>query len=136
MKESSDVRKAFEHFADRLSVGDVAAFDQVVSNDSATVIIGTAPGERVTDRAALRFGFETEGVRLVPSNPAGYAEGSVGWVVDEPLFHFPDGSVMQTRVTAVLHETEGAWKLIHMHVSVGVPDEEVIALQKQWGSSP
>jgi ketosteroid isomerase-like protein len=43
--------------------------------------------------------------------------------------NFPDGSAMQTRVTAVMcQEEEGRWKLVHMHLSVGVPDEEVVEL--------
>jgi hypothetical protein len=26
------------------------------------------------------------------------------------------------------------WALVHMHVSVGVPDEEVVDLQRRWGA--
>jgi ketosteroid isomerase-like protein len=51
------------------------------------------------------------------------------------LFFFPDGSAMKTRLTAVLRREEGAWKLVHLHVSVGVPDEEVIELQQHWSSA-
>lgn len=53
----------------------------------------------------------------------------MGWVVDQPIFLFPDGSAVQTRLTAVLHQEGGAWKLVHMHLSVGVPDEEVVELR-------
>jgi ketosteroid isomerase-like protein len=42
---------------------------------------------------------------------------------------------MKTRLTAVLHREDGVWKLVHMHVSVGVPDEEVVELQKRWSSA-
>jgi adenylate cyclase len=121
-------------FYDRLSASDVASFDQLVSRDPATLVIGTAPGEWVTDRARLRFGFEAEGVGIDADDPVGYAEGSLGWVVDQPTFRFPDGSAMRTRLTAVLHLEDGAWRLVHMHVSVGVPDEEVVALQQRWSS--
>ena len=41
---------------------------------------------------------------------------------------------MDTRLRAVMHEEEGRWKLVHMHVSVGVPDEEVVELQMRWSS--
>ena len=60
----------------------------------------------------------------------------MGWVVDQPTFFFPDGSSMQTRLTAVLRREDDAWKLVHMHVSVGVPDEEVVDLQQRWSSAP
>jgi SnoaL-like domain len=73
--------------------------------------------------------------RLSAGEPVGYEEGSLGWVVDEPTFFFPDGSAMQTRLTAVLHREDGTWKLLHMHVSVGVPDDEVVELQKRWSSA-
>ena len=132
MNESTEVRETWERFADRLSAGDVDSFDELVSSDPATIVIGTAPGERVTERAALRFGFETEGVRIEPSDPVAYAQGSAGWAIDEPRFFFPDGSSMATRVTTIFTHEDGAWKVIHMHVSVGVPDEEVVDLQKRW----
>jgi len=45
---------------------------------------------------------------------------------------YPDGSTIRTRLTAVLHRSQGDWRLIHMHVSVGVPDDEVVTLQRRW----
>jgi hypothetical protein len=134
MQQSAEVRAAMLRFCDRLSAGDVASFDELVSQEPAALIIGTAPGEWVTERDRMRFGFEAEGVRLEAKDPVGYEEGSLGWVVDEPIFVFPDGSTMQTRLTAVMHQEDGRWKLLHMHVSVGVPDEEVVELQKRWSS--
>ncbi|MGH2739815.1 MAG: hypothetical protein ACRDH6_04940 [Actinomycetota bacterium] len=50
MKESADVRDAMHHFYDRISARDVSAFEQVVSSDPATLVIGTAPG-RVDHRS-------------------------------------------------------------------------------------
>jgi SnoaL-like domain len=135
MQQSAEVRDAMLRFYDRLSASDVASFDQLVSQEPATLVIGTAPGEWVTERDRMRFGFETEGVRIQAGEPAGYEEGSLGWVAAEPTFSFPDGSAMKTRLTAVLHRENRTWKLIHMHVSVGVPDEEVVELQKRWSSA-
>lgn len=134
MDESAEVRDAWVRFCDRLSAGDVDSFDDVVSAE-AKLIIGSAPGEWVDDRPRMKFGFEAEGVTLTPKEPRGYAEGSMGWVVDEPDFGFPDGSVMKPRVTAVMREEDGAWKLVHAHFSVGVPDEEVVELQRRWSQA-
>jgi hypothetical protein len=133
MKASADVRDAHVRFCDRLSAGDVDSFDQLVSSEAA-VIIGTAPGEMIVDREKMRFGFETEGVRLTPSDPRGYEEGSMGWTVDEPEFSFPDDSSIQTRLTTVWQREDGYWRLVHAHFSVGVPDEEVVELQRRWSS--
>jgi SnoaL-like domain len=129
--ESEDVREALLRFCDRLSASDVDSFDDLVSRQ-ATLIIGTAPGEWVDDRDRMRFGFETEGVRLEPDDPRGYEEGSMGWVADRPTFGFPDGSSFRTRLTAIMRQEDGRWKLVHTHFSVGVPDEEVVDLQRRW----
>jgi hypothetical protein len=79
MQQSAEVRDAMLRFYDRLSASDVASFDQLVSQEPATLVIGTAPGEWVTERDRMRFGFETEGVPIQAGEPAGYEEGSLGW---------------------------------------------------------
>src|SRR5918998_4812999 len=109
MQRSTEVRDAMLRFYDRLSASDVGSFDELVSQEPAALIIGTAPGEWVTERERMRFGFEAEGVRLEAKDPVGYEEGSLGWVVDQPAFVFPDGSAMQTRCTAVMRQEEGRW---------------------------
>jgi hypothetical protein len=135
VQPSARIRDTMLHFYDRLSASDVESFDELVSQEPVTLIIGTAPGEWVTERETMKFGFETEGFRIETGDaPAGYEEGSMGWFVDEPTFNFPDDSAMVTRLTAVMHREDDRWKLLHMHVSVGVPDEEVVELQRRWSS--
>jgi ketosteroid isomerase-like protein len=131
MQPSVAVRDAFLRFCDRLSAGDVSAFDDLVAGD-AKLIIGTAPGDWIEDRDRIRFGFEAEGVRIEPSAPVAYEEGTMAWVVDQPTFVFPDDSSISTRVTMVLRAADGGWKVVHGHFSVGVPDDEVVALQQKW----
>jgi adenylate cyclase len=130
-RQSEEVRDVMLRYCDRISASDVARFDELVSQEPATLIIGTAPGEWVTERERLRFGFEAEGVRFEAKDPVAYEEGLLGWGVDQLTF-FPDGSAMETRMTAIMHQEEGRWKLVHMHLSVGVPDEQVIELQQRW----
>jgi hypothetical protein len=31
-----------------------------------------------------------------------------------------------------MRREEEGWKMVHAHFSVGVPDEEVVGLQKRW----
>lgn len=120
-------------FFERLTAKDVDSFETLVSSDASTLVIGTAPGEWATDRPRLRYGFEVEGVGLVPGpSPTGFERGDVGWFVDEPTYHFPDGSEMHTRMTAILQREDGDWRIVHMHVSVGVPDDEVVERQERW----
>ncbi|HEX2239620.1 MAG TPA: nuclear transport factor 2 family protein [Actinomycetota bacterium] len=134
MEESQAVREAWLGFCEGISRGEVERFDDIVS-DRAHLIIGTAPGEMVTERERMRFGFETEGVTLESRSAQAYAEGTLGWAVDEPRFGFPDGSGFDCRVTAILRNEDDTWKIVHAHFSVGVPDEEVADLQKKWAQS-
>jgi hypothetical protein len=134
MEESSVVRDAVLEFYEGVTTKAVDRFDEIVSAEPATLVIGTAPGEWVTERPRLRFGFETEGITLEPGpRPTGYLDGTMGWFVDEPWFGFPGGGGMRTRLTAIVHEESARWKIVHMHFSVGVPDEEVQQLQGRWG---
>jgi hypothetical protein len=135
MRTATDVIDAMLRFYERLSAKDVASFDSLVSSDPATLVIGTAPGEWVTERARLRFGFEAEGLAIEQGpSPAGWANGDTGWFTDEPTYIFPGGAGrMKTRLTSILQREDGAWRIVHMHVSVGVPDEEVLDLQARWG---
>lgn len=134
METSDDVRATMLDFYARVTASDVASFDRLVSRDPAVLVIGTAPEEWVTERDRLRFGFEAEGLGITSGpDPAGHENGDVGWFVDRPTYRFPDGSEMRTRLSSILQREEGAWRIVHMHVSVGVPDEEVVDLQERWG---
>ena len=133
MQESSAAVDAWRAFCDGVTRGDVDRFDDVVSTE-AELVIGTAPGENITDRAGMRSGFETEGVTLQSRGARGWEEGSLGWVVDEPRFGFPDGTGMDCRVTAVVRREGDRWRIVHAHFSVGVPDDGVAALQQRWSA--
>ncbi len=134
MEESTEVRGAVLGFYQGVNAKAVGRFDDIVSAEPSVLVIGTAPGEWVTERERLKFGFQAEGLTIeAGASPAGYRDGSTGWFVDEPWYGFPGGGGMRTRLTAVVREEAGRWKIVHMHVSVGVPDEEVQTLQHRWG---
>jgi hypothetical protein len=93
-------------------------------------VIGSAPDEGHGDRdrsPLIPASFLTWGCdwRAAPRHAAG-EEGTVGFAVDQPRFVMPDGSFLPTRLTGVLHEEAGEWKVVHLHFSVGVPDEQAI----------
>jgi hypothetical protein len=103
MEESTDVREAVLDFYWGVTAKAVERFDDIVSTEPTVLVIGTAPGEWVTERARLKFGFQAEGLTLEPGpTPTGYRDGSMGWFVDEPWYGFPGGGGMRTRLTAVV----------------------------------
>lgn len=53
-------------------------------------------------------------------------EGTVGWVEDQVRFSVPDGQEFGGRMSLVAHQEDGAWKVVHIHLSFGVPNEEAV----------
>jgi hypothetical protein len=131
MQRSDALREAVLLFYDRFSANDVASFDDVVSAE-ATVIIGTADDEWFTDREPLRGGFGYDGLQLVAGDPQAWEEGDVGWVADRPVMQSARHGAIRTRFTGVFRREDGRWKLVLSHFSAGVPDEEVVDLQRRW----
>jgi ketosteroid isomerase-like protein len=141
MQESMGVREAMLRFYDRFSAGDVAGFAQLITAWEDAFVIGTDPGEWQDGRATWIAGYEDQiryvpGIRLETGDLRGYAEGTLGWAADQPTFVIPDGTTIPTRLTAVLHQEDGEWKLVNAHFSVGVPNEELFDLVKRWSSEP
>lgn len=140
MQRSAGVRDGILRFYKRFSAGEAAEFAEGLAQAEGVSVIGTAPGEGDDDRDdwITTYGRmmqgEMAGTRLEGRDPRAYEEGPLGWGVDEPHFVFPDGSRLPTRLTAVLCEEHGEWKVVHLHFSVGVPDEQ--AMQLTAGSAP
>ena len=134
MQQSAAVRSGILRFYERFSAADAAGFAEVIARAEGVSVIGTGPGEGHDDRDdwiatyEQMMGGEMAGTRLEAGDPRAYEEGSLGWGVDEPQFVFPDGSRLPTRLTAVLSEEGGDWKIVHLHFSVGVPDEQAMQL--------
>jgi hypothetical protein len=130
LQESAGVREGILRFYERFSAGDAAAFAHIISNEPGVSVIGTGPGEGHDDRRswieAYRTGIAELGMTLRGDDPRAYEDGTVGWGIDHPSFVLRDGSYLPTRLTAVLHREDGEWKIVHLHFSVGVPDEEAI----------
>jgi hypothetical protein len=132
MEQSDGVREAIQRFYERFSAGDPDGFADILATGDGVSVIGSAPGEGHDEREAWIDSYargmagEMAGMRLEGDDPRGFEEGSTGWGVDTPAFVFPDGSRLSTRLTAVVHREGGEWKIVHLHFSVGVPDEDAI----------
>jgi hypothetical protein len=132
MSPSAEIRDTVLEFYRRMLAGEADAANDLISRDPAMIFIGSA-GEWVDDQAALRSGKldPGEGVEAGP-DPKAYANGDVGWFADQPTWVFADGTKAEMRMTAVLqHEPEG-WRIVHAHLSVSVPDNECVVLQRRW----
>jgi ketosteroid isomerase-like protein len=132
MRESATVREALGALYAAYSVGDPEAFARLLARD-AGVVIGTGPGEWLAGHAATRAAFAEQsaalpGLRLEAGDSEAWEDGAVGWAVDRPRFVLPDGTTVPARLTAVFRQADRAWAVVHLHLSIGVPDELVPAV--------
>jgi hypothetical protein len=137
MEESEAVRDGLLAFYERFSGGDPAAFAAGIADVPGVSVIGTAPGEGHAGRADWISTYETmitgemRGTRIEGSDPRGFSEGRLGFATDDVAFVLPDGRRLPARLTGVLREGEDGWQVVHLHFSVGVPDEDAVVAAGQ-----
>jgi hypothetical protein len=129
IQPAASIVQAVQKFYQRMRGADMAGFEEFISTDPSLVVMGSA-GERFSKRETLRgvFRLKNEGLEAGP-HPLGWESGDFAWFVDEPDWVFPDGSRVHMRFTVVAHREAGAWRFVHWHLSVPVPDEEAGPLQ-------
>lgn len=132
MSPSTEIRDTMLEFYRRMLAGEAEAANDLISRDPAMIFIGSA-GEWLDDQATLRAGTQVpgEGVEAGP-NPIGFANGDVGWFADQPSWLFADGSRAEMRLSAVLQREAAGWRIVHVHMSIAVPDNECVMLQRRW----
>ncbi len=128
MVRSPELRALILRFYEALSKGDAAFIDSHFSVAEAARGLGTDPeewwqGGQVA--GAWKEQLEAMGgsMPIAAGDPEAYVEGTVGWVADRPTLQLPAGAV-GVRLTAVFHQEDGEWKLVQVHGSLGVPNEE------------
>jgi hypothetical protein len=132
MAPSTEIRDTVLEFYRRMLAGESDAANDLISRDPALVFIGSA-GEWVDDQATLRSGTQVPGEGVVAgANPVAYADGDVGFFADQPTWQFADGTKVEMRLSAVLRREAPGWRVVHVHMSVAVPDNECVMLQRRW----
>jgi hypothetical protein len=133
MHRSAEVRDALLRFYEVFPAGNLEGFAQIlVRENEGVVVIGTDPAQWTEGREQWIAAREAvvhamEGLRFeAGEEPHGYEGGLMGWVADRPRAVLPDGNAISTRLTGVLRQEEGEWRFVHIHISVGVPDEEMV----------
>ena len=61
-----------------------------------------------------------------PTTPRSARPASTVWVADQPTMRLADDTEVTMRLTAVAVEQDGRLVIQQLHVSVGVPNEEVL----------
>jgi ketosteroid isomerase-like protein len=133
MEQSDELRDLTLRFYEATATGDLSFIERYVSHQEGAVFVGTDPGEWwegveafVEAIRAQSEAMGGEGLQIVPGQLQAYYEGSVGWAIDrDASFRLPDGTEVPFRSTAVFVQEDGEWKVVHLHVSIGVRNEEM-----------
>ncbi|MBM3947792.1 MAG: nuclear transport factor 2 family protein [SAR202 cluster bacterium] len=112
--------------------GDATYADKHLSKRSTMLLVGTDPEEWIRGKAAAKFLMNEARasggkVKVSVGKVEAYMEGSVGWGIANPTITLPNGKKFQPRWSAVFHKERGKWKIIQIHASVGVPNEQILA---------
>jgi adenylate cyclase len=92
------------------------------------LFIGSDPNEWLEDFDSVIHFYEEASAAVLGiqvDNLKAYSEGTVGWVADRVTAKLPDGVEVPVRHTYIFHKENGAWKMVHLHASIGVPNEKI-----------
>ncbi len=132
MEPSPELQDLTVRIAEAVGKGDAAFLERHTSRQPGAAFLGTDPDEWWTDLEGLTRALAAQrqaGVDVIPGEPLAYQEGDVGWAVDRrPRFRFGDQEV-PFRLSVVYHREDGAWKMVHFHSSVGVPNEDAVGVE-------
>jgi hypothetical protein len=117
-----------QHYGKFESSGQAETIQGTYSLQDGVVIIGNDPGEWVEDREGLNTWIQAGGAvkaEIAVQDIRAMSEGSVGWTMDRVSVKLPNGVEVPIRHTRIFHKENGAWKMVHLHVSIPVPNETI-----------
>src|SRR3712207_4031261 len=131
MEQSAELRDIIAGWFDAIARGDTSWVDHHVSRAAGVRLIRSDPVERLPgERAAEFLNGEVQAiggsVTISHGETEAYREGSVGWGVTRPTINLPNGKAFSPRWSAVFHQEDGKWKLVQLHASVGVSNEQLL----------
>jgi hypothetical protein len=134
MQASSELSGIIAGWFESVVKGDSSWADRYISRKAGTRLVGTDPKELLAGEQVAKFLKEEvqamgNTVQISPGEPEAYQEGSVGWGLARPTITLPDGKQVFPRWSAVFHREDGEWKLVQLHASVGVTNEELFGME-------
>ena len=123
------------HHYGKFDSGDQTETIQAIySLQDGVVIIGNDPKEWFDERESILAFMQAGGsskLEITVQNIKAYREGTAGWTMDRVSVLMPNGVAIPIRHTRIFHKEAGVWKMVHLHVSVAVPDEKIDFLYSQ-----
>jgi SnoaL-like domain len=131
MNRSPEVEQLAVAWLAGMKAGDPSAVARLFVEDEATTVIGNGADQWFTGDAYTRRRLDQSlgehgGIPFEPGSPTGWAAGDTGWFADEVTIVFP-AKIIPLRMTGVAVRRDGAWRLVQLHVSAAVSDEDLLA---------
>ena len=131
MERSPDVERLAVAWLASMKAGDAAAVADLFAVSDATTVIGNGAdqwftGDAYTGRRLRDSLREHGGIPFEPGPLTGWAAGEVGWFAGHVTIVFPATAIL-LRMTGVAVRQDGTWRLVQLHVSAAVSDEDLLA---------
>ncbi len=129
MQPCDELKNIVLHHYGKFHSGEQAhSIDDTYSRQEGVVIISNDPNEWFDDRSSIDAYIKAGGsshLDIEVQNIAAYSEGGVGWTVDRVTAKLPNGVDLPVRHTRIFHQEDGVWRMVHLHVSIAVPNESI-----------
>jgi hypothetical protein len=131
MEASSEIREFVERYYAAARAGHDADAKALISQREGVLMIGSDPREWWDGAGfarAMRAQAEEVGgsIPIYAGDVQAFREGSVSWAADRPTFRMGEGREIPARISMVMHLEGDAWKIVHLHLSVGVANEDTV----------
>jgi ketosteroid isomerase-like protein len=132
MPESSvEIEQVLRDVVEAIANSDLDEIGRRTSRDPCAVAIGSDPAEwsEGYDEIMRLMRDSTPdaeiGITAGLDDVKAFAEGTVGWAAGHGYFEI-GGNRVPVRITAVLRQEDGEWKMVQTHASIGVPNERML----------
>ena len=129
MRPCDELKNMVLHHYGKFEAGEQAeTVNEMYSLQAGVVIFGNDPNEWFDDRESILAFMQAGGsskLEITVQNLKAYSEGSVGWTMDRVAVKLPNGVEIPVRHTRIFHQEDGAWKMVHLHVSIAVPNDRI-----------
>jgi ketosteroid isomerase-like protein len=131
VQRSTGIYDLAQAFAESIRQRDLAALTALIADDEHLLFIGTDPEEWWTGRDTLIAVYEQQLAAMEPGGPGltefdvtAYEQGDSGWFAGRTSL-VSEGERVPVRISGAARRRGGQWKIVHLHVSIGLPNEQI-----------
>jgi ketosteroid isomerase-like protein len=134
MQPSPELRKIITAWFESVNNSDLSWADRHISRQAGVRLVGTDPNELIEGEKVAEFLKEEVkamggAMKVSVGETEAYQEGTVGWGLARITIALPNGKQVSPRWGAIFHQEDGEWKLVQLHASVGIPNEELFGME-------